>query len=73
MDLKITVIPHAQKREVIALGDAHLRVKLTSAPEKDKANRELIRVIAQHYGVRRSAVSIKTGQRSRHKIIQILL
>jgi uncharacterized protein (TIGR00251 family) len=72
IELKITVIPRAQRREVIDLGGDHFRVKLTSAPEKDKANRELIRVLAQHFGVKKSAVTIKTGQKSRHKIIKIL-
>jgi uncharacterized protein (TIGR00251 family) len=72
MDLKITVIPRAQRNEVIDLGEHHYRVKLTSAPERNKANRELIQVLAKYFGVKKSAVSIKTGQRSRHKIIQIL-
>jgi uncharacterized protein (TIGR00251 family) len=72
MDLKITVITRAHKSEVVRLGDDHLRVKLTSPPEKNKANYELIQVLAKYFGVNKSAVSIKTGQRSRHKIIQIL-
>ena len=72
MEYKVTVIPRARSREVVEQDQHHLRVKLMSAPEKDKANRELIKVLAQYFGVRRSAVSIKTGQKSRHKIIQIL-
>jgi uncharacterized protein (TIGR00251 family) len=72
MEFKITVIPRAARSEVMDMGERHFRVKLTSAPEKNKANRELIQVLAKYFGVSKSAVSIKTGQRSRHKIIQIL-
>lgn len=72
MDINITVISRARKREIIDLGDRHFRVKLTSAPEKNKANRELIQILADYFGVKRSAVSIKAGEKSRHKIIQIL-
>lgn len=72
MEFEVTVIPRARRREVIDQDKHHLRVKLTSAPEKDKANRELIKVLAQYFGVKKSAVLIKSGQKSRHKIIRIL-
>lgn len=72
MDYKITVVPCAKKREVLELGQYHFKVKLTSPPEKNRANRELIQLLAEYFGVKKSAVSIKTGEKSRHKIIQIL-
>ncbi len=72
MDIKITVVPRAKKCEIIKLGAYHLKVKLISAPEKNKANKELIAILARHFGIKKSAVFIKTGLRSRHKTIQIL-
>lgn len=72
MDIKITVVPRAKKCEIIEIGAYHLKVKLISAPEKNKANKELIAILARHFGIKKSAVFIKTGLRSRHKTIQIL-
>ena len=72
MDLKVTVVPRAKKCEIVELNIHHLKVKLISAPEKNKANRELIAVLAKYFGVKKSAVLIKTGQKSRYKTIQIL-
>jgi len=72
MDIKITVVPRAKKCEIIELDAYHLKVKLISAPKKNKANKELIAILARHFGIKKSAVFIKTGLRSKHKTIQIL-
>ena len=72
MDIKITVVSRAKKCEIIELGAYHLKVKVISAPEKNKANKELIAILARHFDIKKSAVFIKTGLRSRHKTIQIL-
>jgi uncharacterized protein (TIGR00251 family) len=72
MDIRVLVITRAKKNEVIDLGAGHYKVKVVSAPIANRANRELIQLLAEYFGVRKSAISIKTGQRSRHKTINIL-
>jgi uncharacterized protein (TIGR00251 family) len=46
-------------------------VALNSAPEKGRANRELIEFIAQALGVAAAAVTIIRGQTAREKVIRI--
>ncbi len=46
-------------------------VTLNSAPEKGKANRELIEFIADVLGVPAAAVAIIKGQGVRHKVVRV--
>jgi len=45
--------------------------QLKSPPVDGKANEELIGLVAKHFRVRKSEVSIKSGGSSRLKLIQI--
>ena len=45
---------------------------LTSAPEKGKANLELIRKLAKHFKVSSSQVKIVAGLKSRDKVVEIV-
>ena len=45
--------------------------RLKSPPVDGKANAELIALIAEYFGYRKSAVAIKTGASSRLKLVQI--
>lgn len=46
-------------------------VGLTSKPEKGKANSELIKKLAKHFGVPSSQVKIISGLKSKRKIVEI--
>jgi len=70
--IKVKVIPRAKKQDIIVLPDGSLKVKLISPPEKGKANKELIKSIAEYYRIRKSAVRIINGEQSREKILEIL-
>ncbi len=48
------------------VGDA-LRVRVRSAPVDGKANKELIEVVADAFGVPKSAVAFKSGETSKTK------
>lgn len=51
-------------------GDA-LKIKLAAPPVDGKANAALIAFIADQLGIGKSAIHLKSGQTSRHKIIEI--
>ncbi len=72
MFVKVTVIPRAKKAEVVVLGNNHLRVKIPAAPVKGRANKKLIEILAVYYGVRKSAITIRRGEHSREKVVEIL-
>ena len=68
----VKVIPHAKKNEIVERADGFLKVKLTAAPENGKANKALLRLLAQEFNVPLSHVSIIRGERARLKYIGIL-
>ena len=69
--VKVKVIPRSKKQELVELPDGLLRVKLRSVPEKGKANKELIELVANHYRVSKSSVTIIKGEFAREKIVVI--
>ncbi|ATN36331.1 hypothetical protein ACO34A_21310 [Rhizobium sp. ACO-34A] len=54
-----------------AEGEAYLRARVTSVPEKGKANKALIALIAKAVGVPKSSISLVSGETARQKILRI--
>ncbi len=68
---EIRVHPGARKNAITGkLGDA-LKVSLTAAAEKGKANEACIEFFAKLLKVPRSSVTIASGQSSRNKVIRV--
>jgi len=72
----VKLTPGAKKNEVggwetDAAGARFLRVSVTAAPEKGKANAALIKLLAKHWGVPKSAITIVRGETSRVKVIEV--
>jgi uncharacterized protein (TIGR00251 family) len=65
----VRVIPGASKNEVAGIQDGALKVKLTAPPVEGKANRACVDFLAGLLGLRRSALSIASGEKSRKKTI----
>ncbi|MGV8937487.1 MAG: DUF167 domain-containing protein [Allorhizobium sp.] len=57
--------------EVNADGESHLKAKVTAVPEKGKANKMLIALLAKAMRVPKSAISIVSGDTARQKILRI--
>lgn len=53
------------------MADGTLKVNVTSPPEKGRANEEVCQLLATHYGVPRSAVTILQGHGTPRKLVQI--
>ena len=53
------------------LADGTYKLKIAAAPEKGKANAELVRFLAGEFAVERGAVEIVSGETSRLKQVRI--
>lgn len=67
----VRVVPQSSKSAIVGELDGSLKVKLQSPPVDGAANAELIRILAKHFGVAKSAVVILKGQTSKTKQIKI--
>jgi uncharacterized protein (TIGR00251 family) len=57
----------ARKNAVLGERQEALRVAVTAAPEKGKANQAIIEVLSKTFGVSKSAVELVAGDTSPHK------
>lgn len=68
----IRLVPRASRSEIAGwTGDGCLKVRVTAAPVEQKANQELIKIVAKQLGVARSDVEIEAGHRSRSKRLTV--
>ena len=52
-------------------GECYLKARVSVAPEKGKANKALIALIAKSIGIPKSALSLVSGDTARKKILRI--
>lgn len=55
------------------LANGTFKIDLAAVPEDGEANAELVRFLAEAFGVERSAVEIASGKTSRMKTVRITL
>lgn len=48
-----------------------ISVSIKAKPERGKANRELAKRLAEHFGVPESSIRILSGQTSRKKLVEV--
>lgn len=71
MKIRVTVKPNSKQQKIEESADRTLIIRLKSPPINGKANQELIKVLAQEYGLAKSQITIKSGLNSKNKIIEI--
>ena len=69
--IKLKVIARAKKEEVLRLSEDSYRIKVSSAPEKGKANKRIIELLSKEFGVKKRDVRIVSGETSDRKIVEI--
>ena len=69
--LTLHIQPGAKKTEVAGKHGDALKIRLAAPPVDGKANAALINFVADRLGLAKSAVSLKSGQTSRRKVIEI--
>jgi uncharacterized protein (TIGR00251 family) len=69
--LQIKVKPNALVSTLEEIDGGSWLARLKSPPVDGKANKELIALIAGHFGCPKSAVSIKSGASGRTKLVRI--
>lgn len=69
--LQVTVKPNARASAFGRDADGLWRATLKAAPMEGRANAELIKLVARHFGCRAAQVSIKSGAGARVKLLHI--
>ena len=69
--LTVRVIPNASKSEIVGRELGVLKVRLAAPPVEGKANEALIELLADHYDIPKSSITIVKGQTSKTKIVEL--
>ncbi|MDP2586222.1 MAG: DUF167 domain-containing protein [Candidatus Komeilibacteria bacterium] len=71
MKISVKVIANAKQNKIEELPGGGLKVHLTAIREKNKANRQLVELLAGYYHVSKGQVEIVKGQLISQKVIEI--
>ncbi len=69
--LAVRVIPRSSRNQIVGVENDALKIRLTAPPVEGAANAALIEFIADWLHVRKSAVSIVGGDKSRNKRVRV--
>ncbi len=69
--VSVKVQPNASKDRVVGEHADQLKIAVTVAPEKGKANKAVIKVLSKLLGVKSSDIEILSGETSRDKKVFI--
>ncbi len=67
----VQVRPNAGRNEVVRCLEGVWHLRIAAAPVQGRANRELVRFLAEALGLSPSSLSIQRGMTSRRKVIGI--
>lgn len=70
--LTLHIQPGAKKTEIAGMHGESLKIRLAAPPVDGKANAALLLFLAERLGVAKSGILLKSGQTSRHKVLEIL-
>jgi len=60
------------QKDFVKVEGNQVTIGLKSKPIKGEANKEIIKKLAKHFGVSSSSVTIRSGQKTKKKIVEIL-
>ncbi|MDD5303706.1 MAG: DUF167 domain-containing protein [Elusimicrobia bacterium] len=69
--IRVKVKPNNRISGLEETGDGTWIARVKAPPVDGKANAELAELVAEHFGVRKAAVTIKSGAGGRLKLVQI--
>lgn len=69
--LRVKVKPNARICALERLADGTWLARVKAPPVDGKANEALVTLVAQHFGLRKAQVTIKSGAAGRMKLVRI--
>jgi uncharacterized protein (TIGR00251 family) len=73
--LRIKVIPKSQKNEISEIMEDEegqtIKIRIKAAPEKGKANKELIKLLSKEFSLPKQNIEIISGKTSQLKLLKI--
>ena len=73
MIIRVKVKPNSRRSSLAQEADGSWLAFLKAPPVDGKANAELVSLIAEHFGIRKAAVEIRSGAAGRIKLVSVAI
>jgi uncharacterized protein len=73
MLIQVHVTANARGPRVTRVDDADFEVRVDEKAVGGRANKRLVEILADHFGVPKSRISIVRGAKSRDKVVEVVL
>ena len=71
VSIRLHVQPKASKSRIVGLHDGCLKIAVAAPPVEGKANKEVVKFLADIFGVPARDVNVKSGAQSRRKLVVV--
>jgi len=72
MLIQVYVTPNAREARVVRVSEDHFEVRVDERAVGGRANKRLVEILAEHFKVPKSRITILKGTKTRNKTIQIV-
>ena len=70
--IKIKVEPRSSRKGIAGVMGETLKIRLNSPPVGGAANEELIDILSEEFGIRKTAIKIVRGNSSKDKVVEVV-
>ncbi len=71
MRIKVKVKPGSKKEEVRKVNEGFFEVKIKEPPVEGKANKKLVEILGEYFGIPMGRIRIVAGHRGRVKVVEV--
>jgi hypothetical protein len=71
MKIFLKVKLKASQTKVVKIDETHYQVYVTQPPEKGKANKQIIKLLADYFDVSLSKINIIAGEKGKEKVVEL--
>ena len=73
MLVRVLVTPNAKRARVVKVGEDQFEIWVDEKAVGGRANKRLLEILAEHFKVSKSSISLLRGAKSRNKTVQVNL
>lgn len=73
MKLKVKITPSSSRNQILGWRGDTLKISIQAAPENGKANKALLRFLAQSWNIKPSDIELISGESNALKLLEIPL
>ncbi len=73
MLIRVFVTPNAREASVVKVSDDYFEVRVDERAVGGRANKRLLEILAEHFKIPKSRITILKGTTKRNKFVQVIL